>query len=47
MARWLAFSAFSPLMEVLIGAQRTPWYDYDEEMIKIAWPSSASLAISR
>ena len=35
-ARWLAFSAYSPLMEVLIGPKRTPWYDYDQELIDIA-----------
>ena len=30
-ARWLEFSALSPMMEVLIGPKRTVWYDYDPE----------------
>ena len=35
-ARWLEFSAFSPMMEVLIGPKRTIWDDYDGELIQIA-----------
>jgi alpha-D-xyloside xylohydrolase len=35
-ARWLEFSAFSPMMEVLIGPKRTIWDDYDEELVGIA-----------
>lgn len=35
-ARWLEFSAYSPMMEVLIGGRRTPWYDYDRELLTIA-----------
>lgn len=35
-ARWLEFSAYSPMMEVLIGPKRTIWYDYDQELIDIA-----------
>jgi alpha-glucosidase (family GH31 glycosyl hydrolase) len=35
-ARWLEFSAFSPMMEVLIGPKRTIWYDYDDELVQIA-----------
>lgn len=27
-ARWLALSAYSPMMEILIGPNRTPWYSY-------------------
>jgi len=27
-ARWLALSAYSPMMELLIGPSRTPWYSY-------------------
>jgi alpha-D-xyloside xylohydrolase len=34
-ARWLAFSAFCPVMEVLIGPRRTIWANYDQEMIDI------------
>jgi len=26
--RWLEFSAYCPMMEVLVGGTRTPWYDY-------------------
>ena len=28
-ARWLALSAYSPMMEILIGPNRTLWYSYD------------------
>lgn len=35
-ARWLQFSAYSPMMEVLIGPKRTIWYDYDDELTEIA-----------
>ena len=34
-ARWLEFSAFSPMMEVLLGPKRTIWYDYDQELVGI------------
>jgi alpha-glucosidase (family GH31 glycosyl hydrolase) len=35
-ARWLEFSAYSPLTEVLLGPKRTIWSDYDDELIAIA-----------
>ena len=35
-ARWLEFSALSPMMEVLIGPHRTIWDDYDSQLISIA-----------
>ena len=35
-ARWLEFSAFTPMMEILIGPKRTIWDDYDEELVRIA-----------
>jgi alpha-glucosidase (family GH31 glycosyl hydrolase) len=35
-ARWLEFSAYSPLMEILIGPKRTIWDNYDEELVSIA-----------
>src|SRR5262249_43348840 len=35
-ARWLEFSAYSPMMEVLIGPKRTIWYDHDQELVDIA-----------
>ncbi|HWY45082.1 MAG TPA: TIM-barrel domain-containing protein [Candidatus Sulfotelmatobacter sp.] len=35
-ARWLEFSAFSPMMEILIGPKRTIWDDYDDELVGIA-----------
>jgi alpha-glucosidase (family GH31 glycosyl hydrolase) len=34
-ARWLEFSAYSPMMEVMIGPKRTIWYDHDQELIDI------------
>jgi len=36
LARWLEFSAFSPMMEVLLGPKRTLWDDYSEEVVAIA-----------
>jgi len=36
LARWLEFSAFSPMMEVILGPKRTVWYDYDDELVGIA-----------
>lgn len=35
-ARWLEFSAYSSMMEILIGPKRTIWDDYDEELVHIA-----------
>jgi alpha-D-xyloside xylohydrolase len=35
-ARWLEFSAYSPMMEVLLGPKRTLWYDYSQETVSIA-----------
>jgi len=28
-ARWLALSAYSPMMEILLGPNRTPWHSFD------------------
>jgi len=36
LARWLEFSAFSPMMEIILGPKRTLWDDYDHEVIEIA-----------
>jgi alpha-D-xyloside xylohydrolase len=36
LARWLQFSAYSTVMEVLVGPKRTIWMDYDAELIDIA-----------
>jgi alpha-D-xyloside xylohydrolase len=35
LARWLEFSAFSPMMEVILGPNRTVWYDYDDDLVSI------------
>jgi alpha-D-xyloside xylohydrolase len=35
-ARWLGFSAYSPMMEVLVGDGHTPWYDYSPALVDIA-----------
>jgi alpha-D-xyloside xylohydrolase len=35
-ARWLEFSAYSSMMEILIGPKRTIWDDYDDELVAIA-----------
>ncbi len=34
-ARWLEFSAYSPMMEILLGPKRTIWDDYDDELVGI------------
>ncbi|PYV69028.1 MAG: hypothetical protein DMG96_35110 [Acidobacteria bacterium] len=36
LARWFEFSAFSPMMEVILGPRRTLWDDYDDELVAIA-----------
>jgi alpha-glucosidase (family GH31 glycosyl hydrolase) len=36
LARWLEFSAFSPMMEVLLGPQRTLWDDYSQDVVGVA-----------
>ncbi len=36
LARWLEFSSYSPLTEVLLGPKRTIWGDYDDELVAIA-----------
>ena len=41
-ARWLEFSAYSPIMEVLIGSNRTPWYDYSANLVAIAHAQAAA-----
>ena len=41
-ARWLQLGAYSTMMEVKLGASRTPWLHYDEEMIDIARAQSAA-----
>lgn len=35
-ARWLEFSSYSPMMEVLLGPRRTIWDDFDNELLGIA-----------
>jgi alpha-glucosidase (family GH31 glycosyl hydrolase) len=40
-SRWFGFSAYSTMMEVLIGATRTPWYDFDATMVTTAQTYSA------
>jgi len=35
-ARWYGFSAYSPIMEVLVGDDHTPWYDYSAALVAIA-----------
>ena len=41
-ARWLEFSVYSPMMEVMLGPRRTIWYDYDDELIKIAQATTSA-----
>jgi alpha-glucosidase (family GH31 glycosyl hydrolase) len=35
-ARWLEFSAYATMMEVKIGPNRTPWNNFDAELVTIA-----------
>ena len=35
LARWLEFSAFSPMMEVILGPKRTLWDDYSKDVVAI------------
>ena len=41
-ARWLGFSAYSPMMEVLVGDGHTPWYDYSPALVDIARKHAAA-----
>jgi alpha-glucosidase (family GH31 glycosyl hydrolase) len=41
-ARWFEFSAYCPMMEVLIGNSRTPWYDYSANLVAIAQAQTAA-----
>jgi alpha-D-xyloside xylohydrolase len=35
-ARWFGFSAYSPMMEVLVGDGHTPWYHHAPALVEIA-----------
>jgi alpha-D-xyloside xylohydrolase len=39
--RWFQFSAFSPMLEVLVGGKHTPWYDYSPRMVEVTREQSA------
>jgi alpha-D-xyloside xylohydrolase len=39
--RWFQFSAFSPLLEVVVGGTHTPWYDYTPKMIEVTRAQAA------
>jgi alpha-D-xyloside xylohydrolase len=39
--RWFEFSAFSPMMEVVMGGKHTPWYDYTPKMIEVTREQAA------
>jgi len=34
-ARWMHFSAFSPMYELLLGGGHTPWYDYSPALVAV------------
>ena len=34
-ARWTQFTSYVPMMELLIGPNRTPWYDFDARSLKV------------
>jgi alpha-glucosidase (family GH31 glycosyl hydrolase) len=35
LARWMGFSAYSPMMEIEQGPSRTIWFDYDQQTIDL------------
>jgi alpha-D-xyloside xylohydrolase len=41
-ARWFQFGAYSTMMEVKIGPGRTPWLDFDAELVGIARAQSTA-----
>jgi alpha-D-xyloside xylohydrolase len=41
-ARWLELGAYSTLMEVKVGEGRTPWIDYDDELVEVARAQAAA-----
>lgn len=41
-ARWVQFSAYCPVMEVMIGPGRTPWTDFDPELLEITRSCAAA-----
>ena len=34
--RWIGFSTYTPMMEVLIGPNRTPWYNFSPQTVAIS-----------
>ncbi|KAF2456052.1 glycosyl hydrolases family 31-domain-containing protein [Lineolata rhizophorae] len=34
-ARWMHFSTFSPMYELMLGTNHTPWYDYSPRLVSI------------
>jgi alpha-D-xyloside xylohydrolase len=40
-ARWLGFSAYTPMMEILQGPGRTIWNDYDENLYDLIYIAQA------
>ena len=34
--RWIGFSTYTPMMEVLIGPNRTPWYNFSSQAVAIS-----------
>ena len=34
-ARWMHFSALSPMYEIMVGTNHTPWYDYSPQLVSI------------
>jgi alpha-glucosidase (family GH31 glycosyl hydrolase) len=41
-ARWFEFSAYSTMMEVKIGPNRTPWNNFDQELVAIVRAQAAA-----
>src|SRR5262249_47313776 len=41
-ARWIEFSVYCPVMEVMAGPGRTPWTDFDPAFLEITRASAAT-----
>lgn len=40
-ARWMHFSAFSPMYEIMVGTKHTPWYDYSPRLVRVLKDTAA------
>ncbi|OAA57436.1 Glycoside hydrolase, family 31 [Niveomyces insectorum RCEF 264] len=43
-ARWMHFSAWSPMYEIMVGLNHTPWYDYTPRLVGVLRQTAATHA---